>query len=341
MKLLPLYSEMSRRRWPQKIIHTMQHADFALNEQNWRDLRLPRPDHAIRSDPYVGGHYSLGVKFDRLISLFEVIIPRIANPAVIVYGDCDTAVLGAWSAKRMGLKVIHVEAGLRCGDMGMKEEQNRVMVDSLSDVLLAPTYDACDNLCRSGFSADSISMAGNLMIDCMMKVKYPKNAVKKYTVLTLHRPANVDDAAHLKKILRVVNAHCRKVIFPVHPRAGSSLGGFNPKSYKNISFSEPMPYSRFINLLSRSRLLITDSGGCQEEAGVMGLPCITFRRSTERPVTLSLTNRLAPTFDHLRSYLKKLPDITKRIEPSELTGWNGDAAQRICEAIEYEYKATG
>jgi UDP-N-acetylglucosamine 2-epimerase (non-hydrolysing) len=297
MKAAPIFHALrADGRMQAELVHTGQHYDAALSEQIMRDLELPEPDHHLG----VGaGTPSLQIArvLEALDRLLESGMPR----AVVVVGDVTSTLAAALAAANRGIPVAHVEAGLRSFDWTMPEERNRVLVDRLSHLLFVTEPAGVANLAAEGI-AEGVHLVGNVMIDSLLQI-LPR--VKQtdacpwldleggYSVLTLHRPGNVDNAERFRRIIDAVAplAHEAPLVFPVHPRTQSMLDGLAlPSGFHCI---EPLRYLEFIGLVARASLVLTDSGGLQEETTVLGVPCLTLRPNTERPITIEKgTNEL-------------------------------------------------
>jgi UDP-N-acetylglucosamine 2-epimerase (non-hydrolysing) len=274
------------------------------------------------------------------------------NPDLfIVVGDVNSTVIGAMAANKLGIRLAHVEAGLRSFDRGMPEEFNRILTDHLSDYLFTTSRDADENLKREGIPDERIFFVGNVMVDTLLRFRdYSKHreawrdyqlGPRGYALLTLHRPSNVDDAASLVKVVELLVGLDRimPVIFPVHPRTRARLEGSGLverlQGLPRVTMTPPLGYLAFISLMSDARLVLTDSGGIQEEATVLGVPCLTLRENTERPITIQQgTNRLVGT-----DPIKVIPMVSEElITPSKHTKripdlWDGRAAERIIDIL--------
>lgn len=347
MKIAPIVREMRRRadEFQPLIVHTGQHYDEAMSDSFFRDLGIPAPDYHLE----VGSH-SHAVQTARIMMAFEPVVLAEKPDWCLVVGDVNSTIACALVCAKLGVKVAHVEAGLRSRDRAMPEEINRLLTDAISDLLLTTSQDADENLKQEGVSADKIKFVGNVMIDSLFynleKSKESASrgnlglAGKDYAVLTLHRPSNVDEKEVFSGLLEALIAISEKlpVIFPVHPRTRGNIEKFGfaeQVAESNIRLIEPLGYLDFMNLYSGARLVLTDSGGLQEETTALGIPCLTLRENTERPITIELgTNQLVGTnpqkiksaaFEILENSTKK----AARIPPL----WDGHAAERICDAL--------
>ena len=348
MKVAPVFAEMQRRpdEFEPKIVHTGQHYDAAMSESFFDDLGMPRPD--VHLGVGSGSH---AVQTARIMTEFEPVVLSEKPDWVIVVGDVNSTIACALVCSKLGIKVAHVEAGLRSGDRTMPEEVNRILTDAISDLLFTTSQDADANLEREGISKNKIRFVGNVMIDSLLghlKLAERSTVVSElglgddeYAVLTLHRPSNVDDKENLSNILGALISISEKVpiIFPVHPRTRSRIAefGFGERiENSGIRLIDPLGYLEFMRLYSRARLVLTDSGGLQEETTVLGIPCLTLRNNTERPVTIEMgTNVLVGTdpaaiVQEAAKVLESSPaHESKNIPPL----WDGKAAGRICDEL--------
>ncbi len=305
MKIAPLYHALQKEEWATPVIvHTGQHYDHNMSDAFFKDLGLPSPD------IYLGvGSGSHAEQTGRVMIGYEKILLEKRPDLVVVVGDVNSTVAATLAATKLGIKVAHLEAGLRSFDRTMPEEINRLVTDVLADYLWVPSQDGVENLLREGVSPDKIHMVGNIMIDSleMLRSRIEQAGACKsyglregeYGVVTMHRPANVDNPVLLEQICRVLTevSETLPLVFPIHPRTRKKmeeqglLGSL--ESGKRVYLPEPVNYIAFMNLVMNCRLVITDSGGIQEETSYLGIPCLTVRKNTERPVTLTLgTNQL-------------------------------------------------
>lgn len=345
MKIAPLYHALVKEEWANpKIIHTGQHYDINMSDAFFRDLGLPEPH--IHLNVGSGSHAE---QTGRVLIAYEKVLMETKPDLVIVVGDVNSTVAATLAAVKMGIKVAHLEAGLRSFDRTMPEEINRIVTDSIADILWTPSSDGDENLLKEGVTPEKIQRVGNIMIDSleMMRSQIEKeNACAHYGVvageyglLTLHRPANVDDPNFLKEICQVLKRITKRItlIFPVHPRTRKNLNSFGLlselESHPGMHLTEPISYIPFMNLVFNCRFVLTDSGGIQEETTYLDIPCLTLRPNTERPITITQgTNKLCKVPDiegHIEHILKTTD--TKRIVP-EL--WDGHTAARVCKSIE-------
>ncbi|OLC06461.1 MAG: UDP-N-acetylglucosamine 2-epimerase [Gemmatimonadetes bacterium 13_1_40CM_70_11] len=338
MKLAPLARELARRRDVRHVIvHTGQHYDPDMSDVFIRGLDIPRPHFNL-----VVGSASHAQQTAAIMQRFEPICLRLQPDLVLVYGDVNSTVAAALVAAKLGIRVGHVEAGLRSRDWSMPEEINRVVTDRLADLLFTPSRDAGENLRAEGVPAERIHFVGNIMIDSLVALLpvAQRNghlrhdfADRRYAVVTLHRPANVDDPATLRELLAALGeiAAGRQLVFPVHPRTRARLAALSwePRG-EGLSLIDPVPYVEMLSLVTGSDLVITDSGGLQEETSFLGIPCLTVRPTTERPITCSQgTNRLvAARREAIEQAAAELWG-RRRIPPPAIERWDGRAAERI------------
>ncbi|HXU08602.1 MAG TPA: UDP-N-acetylglucosamine 2-epimerase (non-hydrolyzing) [Blastocatellia bacterium] len=348
MKIAPVIDEMRRRsdRIEPILVHTGQHYDESMSDSFFEDLDIPRPD--INLEIGSGSHSE---QTARVMIAFEHVLLQHPADWVVVVGDVNSTMAAAIVAAKLNVRIAHVEAGLRSGDRTMPEEINRVVTDALADLLLTPSRDANENLLREGVAEQKISFVGNVMIDTLYRhiKKARRSSVlerlnlrpRQFCAMTLHRPSNVDDAKILTGIIDALEAIGERlpIVFPVHPRTRERLEQFNLSKrigkMKSLFLIEPLGYLDFLQLYSNSRLVLTDSGGIQEETTVLGIPCLTLRPNTERPITVfEGTNRLVGnTPDAItREALAALDRPAGAARVPEL--WDGHAAERIVDAIE-------
>ncbi|MCC6545943.1 UDP-N-acetylglucosamine 2-epimerase (non-hydrolyzing) [Candidatus Sumerlaeota bacterium] len=325
------------------IIHTGQHYDDAMSAQFFRQFSLPRPQHHL--DVGSGTHAEqTGTTMIRL----EPVLAGLSPCWVVVVGDVNAALAGAITAKKLNLRVAHIEAGLRSNDWEMPEEINRVLTDRICDLLMTTSEFADANLRAEGTSPSRIVRVGNIMIDSLVKFLPTAETIPPerilgcnpgddFVLLTLHRPSNVDSESQLRAIMTalVEIASELPVVFPVHPRTKQALERVGAVMQPGIWFAAPLGYVEMLALQNRARVIITDSGGIQEEAMMLGVPCVTLRTTTERPETLKVhggTSRLATlTVDGIvASFREARGESRRRVS---LPMWDGHTAGRIVAAL--------
>jgi UDP-N-acetylglucosamine 2-epimerase (non-hydrolysing) len=339
VKLAPLARALAHRPEVQHtIVHTGQHYDHDMSDTFFEDLGIPCPDYNLEV-----GSGSHAQQTAAIMQRFERIAPALHPDLVLVYGDVNSTVAAALVAAKLGIRVGHVEAGLRSHDWSMPEEINRVVTDRLSDLLFAPSRDAADNLLAEGVPRDRIHFVGNIMIDSLVRALPSARrlnaaqrlglARRNYTVVTLHRPSNVDDRATLRELLETLAVLSveRPVLFPVHPRTRERMDGLALPDPRQLHVLEPLPYTEMLSLVVSAGLVITDSGGLQEEASFLGVPCLTVRPNTERPITLTVgTNRLVPPQrEAILTAARAALEAPCPCSGPVIERWDGRAAERI------------
>jgi len=340
MKVAPLYHALKREPWAQPVIvHTGQHYDLNMSSAFFEDLGLPNPD--INLGVGSGTHAE---QTGKVMMSYEKILYKQRPDLVVVVGDVNSTMSATIAATKMGIKVAHLEAGLRSYDRSMPEEINRIVTDVLADILWVPSQDGVDNLIGEGVSQEKIHLVGNIMIDSleMLREKIEKQKIcqsfglksREYGIVTLHRPSNVDDPAVLKKICKVLKGIAEKIplIFPVHPRTRRNMEKNRLlailKSSEKMFLPKPLHYIGFMNLIFNCRVVITDSGGIQEETSYLGVPCLTLRENTERPITITQgTNQLCD-LGHLTQKTEKILQSQMQ-KPKKIIFWDGKTAGRI------------
>ena len=318
----------------QLVVHTGQHYDDAMSDSFFRDLEIPRPDINLGV-----GSASHAVQTARIMERFEPAVLDHRPDWVLVYGDVNSTVAAALVCSKIAVRLAHVEAGLRSGDRSMPEEINRLVTDRLADLLLTPSRDADDNLRREGVDPGRIVFVGNVMVDSLLhglprarhELMREQLGVREheYALVTIHRPSNVDEPARLTAVMGALGSVALEmpVVFPIHPRTRQRLMQRDREALGDVRLLDPLPYHAMLDLVAGARVVITDSGGLQEETTALGIPCLTVRENTERPVTVTEgTNRLAPDPDELaRLAVSVRPNGAAR-RPE---GWDGKAAERI------------
>jgi len=329
----------------QTLIHTGQHYDAAMSQVFFDELEMPHPD--VNLGVGSGTH---AVQTARIMIAIEPILLERKPDLVLVYGDVNSTIAAALVCSKLGIKVGHVEAGLRSGDRSMPEEVNRLLTDQLSDFLFTPSSDGDENLRREGIAGKKIHLVGNVMIDTLVRLlplaerRYPANILLPYILVTLHRPSNVDDLPWLEELLAALVdlSSQAQIIFPVHPRTRQRMQELSSSkiSRDRLRLMEPLPYLEFLGLQQRAAVVITDSGGIQEETTFLGVPCLTVRDNTERPITIEQgTNQLVGrSIERLRTAADAIlragsvsdDGPRKRTTPPL---WDGHAAERIAQII--------
>jgi UDP-N-acetylglucosamine 2-epimerase (non-hydrolysing) len=348
MKIAPVIDEMRRRadRIQPLLVHTGQHYDESMSDSFFQDLDIPHPD--INLEVGSGSHAQ---QTARIMLAFEKVLEEHRPDWIIVVGDVNSTMAATIVASKIPIRVAHIEAGLRSRDRTMPEEINRLVTDALADLLLTPSRDADQNLLNEGISPKKIRFVGNVMIDTLFRslerarrsdiLARLKVAEKQFCAMTLHRPSNVDERSALEGILDAVEtvSHRMPVVFPVHPRTRARLEEFGlierASKMKGLVLTEPMGYLDFLQLYSNSRLVLTDSGGIQEETTALGIPCLTLRKNTERPITVTEgTNRVVGNDPAVivKEAMAALDGPSHSARVPEL--WDGHAAIRIVDAIE-------
>lgn len=341
MKLAPVSRSLSKKNIKHKIIHTGQHYDYNLSKVFFEDLQIPEPDFFLEV-----GSASHAVQTANVMTSFESLCIEERPDLVIVFGDVNSTVACALVSSKLGIKIVHVEAGLRSWDRKMPEEINRIVTDHLSDALFTTSKLAVKNLIKEGISEDKIHFVGNVMIDTLVwqmdKIDNSKIldhlSLEKgnYEVLTLHRPSNVDSESKLKEILNAFNNDVfHKIVFPIHPRTRNSISKFNLDHLietKNFIIIDPLGYNDFLSLIKNCKNVWTDSGGIQEETSYLGVKCITLRENTERPETVELGTNILLSPSKKSILLEK--NNSTEIHGSEIPLWDGSAAMRIADIVE-------
>ncbi|MFN0123082.1 MAG: non-hydrolyzing UDP-N-acetylglucosamine 2-epimerase [Blastocatellia bacterium] len=351
MKMAPIVAEVARRAGEvtQTLVHTGQHYDEAMSTSFFRDLGMGAPD--INLEVGSGTHAE---QTARVMLAFEPVLLRERPDWLVVVGDVNSTIACALVASKLGVRVAHVEAGLRSNDWRMPEEVNRVLTDRMSDLLLTPSADADENLVREGLPADRIVRVGNVMIDTLLRQRESAShsriladlelSARDYAVLTLHRPANVDDRDTLAGLLGALGEIARRVevIFPAHPRTQARIREMGLAVPPGVRVLGPLGYADFLHLWSNALLVLTDSGGLQEETTALGIPCLTLRENTERPVTVTEgSNQVVGC--HPARILAAATDIMNAragatsatdAPPARIPAlWDGQTARRIVAAL--------
>lgn len=337
MKMAPVHAALARRGIKQTIVHTGQHYDADMSGVFFRQLGIPAPDYNLEV-----GSSSHGEQTARVMLRLEPLVASHRPDWVLVYGDVNSTMAATVVCVKLGIRVAHVEAGLRSRDRGMPEEHNRIVTDHLADLLFTPSSDGDRNLRAEGISAKRVVRVGNVMIDTLVRL-LPEarrlapfglgEGTDPFVLVTLHRPSNVDDPHALARLIGALDEIATRipVVFPMHPRTKARLKDLG---FSRIRTEAPTGYLEFLALQSRAALVITDSGGIQEETTFLGVPCLTVRENTERPVTITVgTNELVGTSPVTlkRRAIAILRGGGKRGRVPPL--WDGRAAERIAAAL--------
>jgi len=351
MKAAPVYNELKKiKRFKTFIVHSGQHYDREMSKIFFDELNLPKPK------IYLGvGSGSHSEQTARVMVEFEKVCIKEKPDLVIVVGDVNTTLAGALTSEKLCIPVAHIEAGLRSFDRTMPEEINRLLTDQISDFLFTTCEDANKNLLHEGIPEHKIFFVGNTMIDTLLKHLSVARKMKirgklgldrvRFGILTLHRPSNVDDKRVFQTILDAVSNISRiiPIVFPAHPRTYNAIEEdmhflvYDDDFKKGIMFIEPLSYLEFLSLMDKATIVLTDSGGIQEETTILGVPCLTLRHNTERPITITQgTNRLVGTdpkiiFKEAREIIEKGWNKKKNRRPKY---WDGNAGKRIAQILE-------
>jgi len=349
MKIAPLMPAFDAHGFKTLLVHTGQHYDANMSNLFFGDLNIPKPD--INLEVGSGSH---AAQTAEIMKRFEPVVVEFKPDYVLVVGDVNSTIACGLVAVKLGVKLIHVEAGLRSFDRSMPEEINRILTDHISDLLFVTDQSAVENLKKEGIDADKVYLVGNVMIDALMANKQKalkSSALKKlglkpksYGLITLHRPSNVDDIDKFGDIVAAFDEIQRdmKLVFPIHPRTRRNIRDSKVEgrlaAMENMLMLEPLSYLDFLCLMSNASLVMTDSGGIQAETTMLGIPCMTLRENTEWPVTITEgTNQLAGTAkdDILKTY-REIRNNHKNTAYRVPRFWDGKAADRIAQIIARE-----
>jgi UDP-N-acetylglucosamine 2-epimerase (non-hydrolysing) len=345
VKVAALHRAITRRgRIGHLVVHTGQHDAFEMSRVFFQDLDLPEPDMHLGAGPG-----SRAQRIARIMAAFEQYLPIIRPRIVVVVGDVDSTLACSLAAVKAGVALAHVEAGLRSFDRSMPEEINRVLTDAVSDILYTPSDDGTRNLVLEGIPRGCIRQVGNVMVDTLLEHRsvaetltgvLPDRLGKQpYALATVHRPANVDGRESLERIVTILEDTSRElaVVFPVHPRTRANLDRWGLAARlgaAGVHVTRPERYLRFLRLMLGATLVLTDSGGVQEETTVLGVPCLTLRENTERPITVDLGTNLLVGFDRERIQRAVHEATSGRWKPGQVPpDWDGRAADRIAEHL--------
>ena len=355
MKIAPLWHALNQRKdhFETQIVHTGQHYDYTMSKVFFEDLRLPSPDFFLEV-----GSGTHGYQTAQVLIRFEELLMEHPPDMVIVVGDVNSTLAATLASVKLLIPVAHAEAGLRSFDMNMPEEINRILTDRISTLLLVSEPSGLNNLSAEGVDKGCVHLVGNLMIDSLknnlQKIRANDTTKKmglkgqKFGLVTLHRPSNVDTEASLRQSLEILRqgASRGKLIFPSHPRTAKNIKTFGLKeefeSLQNLKIIEPVGYYDFMNLMINSSYVLTDSGGIQEETTWLGIPCITLRDNTERPLTLDEGTNHITGLDI--SKVCKALDWAENFDASDYSGpklWDGAAAERVINVISDFFKTSG
>lgn len=336
VKAAPVLRAIRERGMRQTLVHTGQHYDGNMSDVFFTQLDIPEPDFNLEVGS--GSHASQTAEIMRR---FEPVVLERKPDLTLVYGDVNSTVAAALVCSKLLIPVGHVEAGLRSFDRTMPEEINRVVTDRLSDVLFTPSEDGDANLLREGVPKETIHFVGNVMIDSLIRLlpaarNCPKNGFpERFALVTLHRPSNVDDFETLRELLNSLAKVSKdlNIVFPVHPRTRQRITEFGIDS-QNLRLLDPLPYIEFLSLQTRAAVVITDSGGIQEETTYLGVPCLTLRPNTERPITVTSGTNILVGDDRGRL----IAELGKIMEGKQKKGvtpplWDGRTGERIANIL--------
>ncbi|MEX1133490.1 MAG: UDP-N-acetylglucosamine 2-epimerase (non-hydrolyzing) [Acidimicrobiia bacterium] len=323
------------------LIHTGQHYDRAMSSAFFEELDLFEPD--VNLGVGSGSH---AVQTAGVMVALEKRLTEVPVDALLVVGDVNSTLASALTAAKMGIPVAHVEAGLRSRDWSMPEEINRVLTDRLSTWLFTPSSDADANLVAEGIPLGQIHLVGNVMIDTLLahlpRARRRAEALQAslgleadYALLTLHRPSNVDDRSTLSEMMEAISQVSKRlpVVFPMHPRTETRMRELDIRLPDRVLRAEPFGYTDFLALMQQARLVLTDSGGIQEETSVLGVPCVTLRDSTERPITCTLGTNIVAGTRAEDIVAASLVAIDKSWEPADIPLWDGRASERVAAVL--------
>jgi UDP-N-acetylglucosamine 2-epimerase (non-hydrolysing) len=341
MKAAPVYRSLAGRGHEQVLVHTGQHYDALMSEVFFRTLEIPNPNESLNV-----GSGSHAQQTAAIMSRFEPVVLARQPDVVLVYGDVNSTLAAALVCAKLGIRVAHIEAGLRSFDRTMPEEINRLVTDQLSDILFTPSIDGNENLEREGIQEEKVFLVGNVMIDTLIQFLpaadkiFPRLAAElslgSFGLVTLHRPSNVDEDATFLPMLETLDSLSATLplIFPVHPRTRLKWSARLELCNPNLRVIAPLGYLEFLALQKNARVVITDSGGIQEETTYLGTPCLTLRENTERPITLTMgTNVLiGRNWELLRKHFyEAMSGRSKHAGRPPL--WDGNASERIADVL--------
>ncbi len=338
MKVAPLTRALAaRQRVRQTLVHTGQHYDRNMSDVFFRELEIPEPDFNLSV-----GSGTHAEQTGQIMQRFEPVVVGQKPDWVLVYGDVNSTIAAALVCAKLQIPVAHVEAGLRSFDRSMPEEINRLLTDQIADLLFTPSTDGDRNLLSEGVSQERIHFVGNVMIDTLVRLlpkaaaTLPSGLPEHYALVTLHRPSNVDDLSALKRLLDVLTgiAATLPIIFPVHPRTRQKIAELGLSHSEKLQLWEPQSYLQFLALQQKATVVITDSGGIQEETTFLRVPCLTLRDTTERPVTVTVgTNVMIGRDMNLLCREVKAVLNGERKNGDIPPLWDGGAAERIAQIL--------
>jgi UDP-N-acetylglucosamine 2-epimerase (non-hydrolysing) len=338
IKMSPVIRELEKQQLNYFIIHSGQHYSYNMDKVFFEQLKIPKPKYNLRI-----GSGTHAEETGKMLIGIEKILQKEKPDIILVEGDTNTVLAGSLAAVKLLIKVGHVEAGLRSYDREMPEEINRMLTDHISDFLFAPTQKAKENLLKEGISEHKIFVTGNTIVDAVFQnVKLAEEYIDppypEYFLVTLHRQENVDSPLRLKKIiqgLELVNKHFRvPIICPIHPRTRKRMIQFNIRANK-LELMDPLDYLSFLKLLHKAKLVLTDSGGVQEEACILNVPCVTLRYNTERPETIEIGSNILAGVEPESILEKTIVMINKKRKWKNPFG-DGKAAERIIKIIKHK-----
>lgn len=344
MKIKPVMDALERRQVQVTLVHTGQHYDESMSTVFFEELGIRAPDRWLEV-----GSGSHADQTARVMTAIDPVMHEVQPDVVVVVGDVNSTMAAALVAAKSPARVAHVEAGLRSRDWTMPEEVNRLVTDSVCDDLLAPSQDAVDNLLAEGHDPGRVHLVGNVMIDTLFSnVERTRDRgvlnrlglePQKYGLVTLHRPANVDEPGMLKSLLDALGqiaTHC-PLVLPAHPRVAPGLAALGLPA--GVRVIDPLGYLDFVAAEANARLVLTDSGGVQEETTALGVPCLTMRDTTERPVTITEGTNVLVGRDPTRIVAEALRVLREGVEPRRPALWDGKAGERIAEVLVDERRA--
>jgi UDP-N-acetylglucosamine 2-epimerase (non-hydrolysing) len=337
MKVAPVHAALAGRNGIQQIIiHTGQHYDAFMSDIFFQQLQIPAPDYNLEA-----GSGSHARQTAEIMMRLEPVLLNVRPDLVLVYGDVNSTVAAALVCSKLLIPIGHVEAGLRSFDRTMPEEINRILTDRVADYLFTPSIDGNENLIKEGVPEEKIFLVGNVMIDTLMNLlphaNTPTPLSKRYALVTLHRPSNVDDHAGLVKILGALNAIAAEIdiLFPVHPRTRQKMQELTAmKIAPNLQLIDPTGYVEFLGLQRNAAMVITDSGGIQEETTYLRVPCLTIRENTERPITVTEGSNTLVGRDMERLKIEAKKILSGQAKTGNIPHlWDGKAGERIADLI--------